>query len=258
MTKRVKTGTVEANGTKLYYELRGSGPSLLFIPGAEGDAEQYLRVAELLDDEFTVLSYDRRGYSRSPRPVGYIGTTVDRQTDDAASLVTAMDLPPAGVWGNGSGAIIGLSLTLRYPEVVRGAMLHDPPLIAGMSAPQKALAFLKEASANGKVPFLRILIGDAVYEALSDGYRARLEADDTWIAHEFDSFEWFRPADEDLAGIQRPAAVLFGANSPPFFGEAAKWLAGRLGTAAQTIPGGHGAHYDHPEEVANAVRSFLG
>jgi len=104
MTKRVKTGTVEANGTKLYYELRGRGPSLLFIPGAEGDAEEYPRVAELLDDEFTVLTYDRRGFSRSPRPVGYIGTTVDRQTDDAAALLGALDLAPAGVWGNGSGA----------------------------------------------------------------------------------------------------------------------------------------------------------
>ena len=35
MTKRVKTGTVDANGTKLYYELRGSGPSLLFIPATK-------------------------------------------------------------------------------------------------------------------------------------------------------------------------------------------------------------------------------
>ena len=257
MTKRVKTGTVDANGTKLYYELRGRGPSLLFIPGAEGDAEEYLRVAELLDDEFTVVTYDRRGFSRSPRPVGYIGTTVDRQTDDAAALLGALDVAPVGVWGNSSGAIIGLSLCLRYPEVVRRAMLHEPPLFAGMSAPQKVLTFLKEATANGKATFLRILMGDAIYGSLSEEYRARLEADDTWIEHEFDNFEWFRPADEDLAGIQRPVAVLFGADSPPFFGEAANWLAGRLGTSALTIPGGHGVHYDHPEEVAQAIRDFM-
>jgi pimeloyl-ACP methyl ester carboxylesterase len=257
MTKRVKTGTVDANGTKLYYELRGRGPSFLFIPGAEGDAEEYLRVAELLDEEFTVLSYDRRGYSRSPRPVGYIGTTVDRQTDDAAALLGALDLVPAGVWGNSSGAIIGLNLPLRSPEVVRGVMLHEPPLFAGMSAPQEVLTVLRQATANGKVPFMQMLMGDTVYSGLSEGYRARLEADDTWIEHEFDNFEWFRPADEDLAGIQRPVAVLFGTDSPPFFGEAANWLAGRLGTDAQTIPGGHGVHYDHPEEVATAVRDFL-
>ena len=214
-------------------------------------------MAELLDDEFTVLTYDRRGYSRSPRPVGYIGTTVDRQTDDAAALLGALQLSPAGVWGNNSGAIIGLNLTLRYPELVSKAMLHEPPLFAGMNAPQKVLTLLRESAANGKATFLRIVMGDAVYGSLSDEYRARLEVDDTWIEHEFDNFEWFRPADEELAGIQRPIAVLFGTDSPPFFGEAANWLAGRLGTDALIIPGGHGVHYDRPEEVAGAVRNFM-
>jgi pimeloyl-ACP methyl ester carboxylesterase len=68
MAHDVKTGTVTVDGTNLYWEIRGSGPTLLFIPGAEGDAEEYLRVAELLTGRFTTLCYDRRGYSRSPRP----------------------------------------------------------------------------------------------------------------------------------------------------------------------------------------------
>lgn len=257
MPKRVKTGTVDVDGAKLYYELRGTGPSFLFIPGAEGDAEEYLRVAELLDDEFKVLSYDRRGFSRSPRPVGYIGTTVDRQADDAAALLMALDLAPAAVWGNSSGAIISLNLALRYPEVVRKAMLHEPPFFAGLSDSQPVVAFLREATANGKAPFLRKLEGDAIYNSLSPDYRSRLEADDTWINHEFDNFEYYNPTDDDLAKMQRPVALLYGADSPPFLGEAANWMAGRLGTQALTIPGGHGAHYDMPEEVAKAIRSFM-
>ena len=256
MPERAKTGTVDVNGTKLYYEFRGTGPSLLLIPGAEGDAEEYLRVAELLDEEFTVLTYDRRGFSRSPRPASYTGTTVDQQADDAAVLLTALGFSPAGVWGNSSGAIIGLSLVLRYPELVRWAMLHEPPLFAGMSDPRGNLAFLKEATASGKVPFLRMLTGDAVYDGFSSGYRSRLAADDTWIKHEFDNFEYYRPADGELAAVKRPVAVLFGAQSPPFFGEAANWLAARLGTQALNIPGGHGAHYDMPQEVAKAIREF--
>jgi pimeloyl-ACP methyl ester carboxylesterase len=257
MAKSVKTGTVDVNGTKLHYELRGTGPSFLFIPGAEGDAEEYLRVVDLLDDEFTILSYDRRGYSRSPRPADYSGTTVEEQADDAAALLAALDMAPAAVWGNSSGAIIGLSLVLRYPETVSKAMLHEPPLYAGMGDPQEVLAFLKQATANGKVPFLRMLTGDAVYDGFSSGYQARLLADDTWINYEFDNFESYRPADAELADVQRPVAVLYGADSPPFFGQTANWLAGRLGTDALTIPGGHGAHYDIPEEVAKAIREFV-
>jgi pimeloyl-ACP methyl ester carboxylesterase len=60
------------------------------------------------------------------------------------------------------------------------------------------------------------------------------------------------------AGIQRPVALFLGADSPPFFGEAAKWLAALLGTSILSIPGGHGAQYHHPEEVAQAIRDFLG
>lgn len=257
MAKNVKTGTVDVNGTKLYYELRGKGPSLFFIPGAEGDAEEYLRVVERLDDDFTVLSYDRRAYSRSPRPVGYTGSTVDAEADDAAALLRALDLAPAVLWGNSSGAIIGLSLVLRHPEVVRKAMLHEPPLFAGIGDSDHVLEFLKKATANGKATFLRTLTGDAVYNGFSEGYRARLEADDTWIQYEFNNFEYYRPTDEDLAQLQKPVAVLYGADSPPFFGEAANWLSGRVGTEAVTIPGGHGPHYDMPEEVAKIIRDLV-
>ena len=258
MAKPMEAGTVDVNGAKLYYELRGTGPSLLFIPGAEGDAEEYLRVVELLEDEFTIVSYDRRGYSRCPRPEGYRGTTVEEQADDAAGLLTALDLAPAGVWGNSSGAIIGLSLVLRHPEVVRKAMLHEPPLYAGMGDWQQVLAFLKEATAQGKVPFLRMLTGDVVYDSFSESYRARLQADDTWILYEFDNFESYRPSDEELAKVERPVSVLYGEDSPPFFGETANWLADRLRTDVVKIRGGHGVHYEYPDEVAKAIREFMG
>ena len=256
MTSGVKDGTVDVNGTKLYYELRGSGPALFFIPGAEGDAEEYLRVAERLENDFTVLSYDRRAYSRSPAPAGYSGSTVDTEADDAAALLKALNLAPAFVWGNSSGAIIGLNLVLRHPDVVRHAMLHEPPLFAGMNDIDHVLEFLKKSTANGKAPFLRILTGDAVYNSLSEGYRARLEADDTWIQYEFNHIEHYEPTDEELAEVQMPVTVLYGADSPPFFGEAANWLCERMNATPMTISGGHGPHYDIPDEVAKIIRDI--
>ena len=87
---------------------------------------------------------------------------------------------------------------------------------------------MKKATANGKAPFLRVLTGDAVYNGFSEGYRTRLKADDTWIQYEFNNFGHYRPTDEDLAQVQKPVAVLYGADSPPFFGEAANWLSEAL------------------------------
>jgi pimeloyl-ACP methyl ester carboxylesterase len=255
MTEPLPT-LVDANGAQFYYEVRGKGPLLFFIPGAEGDAEEYARVVALLEDEFTILSYDRRGFSRSPRPEGYKGTTVEEQADDAAALLEASGLGRATIWGNSSGAIIGLGLVLRHPEAVSGAMLHEPPLFAGASDRAGVLAWLKQATADGKVPFLKMLTGDVIYNDFSQGYKERLAADRTWIDLEFDVFEYYRPSDEDLARVTIPVEVLCGADSPPFFGEAAAWLAQRLGTKVQVIPGNHGVHYSIPEEVAKAIKDF--
>ncbi len=257
MGEPTETGNVEANGAEFYYEIRGNGPKLLLIPGAEGDAEEYLRVAEMLEDKFTILSYDRRAFSRSPRPAGYAGTTVEEQADDAAALLEALDFGPAAVWGNSSGAIIALSLILRHPERVRKAMLHEPPLFSGMDDWKSVLAFLKDATVDGKVPFLRMLTGDDIYNGFSEGYRKRLAADRTWIDHEFDVFEYYGPSDEELAAVKTPVVVFYGADSPPFFGEAARWLGERLDTEVRVIPGGHGVHYALPEEVVRVLVPFL-
>lgn len=112
--------TMSVNGTQVYYEQRVSGPSVLFIQGATGDGGTFAQVAELLADEFTVVTYDRRGNSRSPRSAGWTTTSIYEQADDAAALLQALDLAPAAVFGTSGGAIILLNLLLRHPEVVRG------------------------------------------------------------------------------------------------------------------------------------------
>ena len=47
---------LEANGTKIYHEVRGSGPSVLFIAGATGDGGHFERVGDLTDVHIRVLS----------------------------------------------------------------------------------------------------------------------------------------------------------------------------------------------------------
>ncbi len=86
---------LEVNGTELYYEVRGAGPPLLLIMGATGDGGHFERLAEVLADEFTIISYDRRGNGRSPRPPGWAATSAEEQADDAAALLEGLRLSPA-------------------------------------------------------------------------------------------------------------------------------------------------------------------
>jgi pimeloyl-ACP methyl ester carboxylesterase len=69
--------------------------------------------------ELTVVTYDRRGFSRSPRPDGWAASSVAEQADDDAGLLWALDLTPAVVVGHSAGGSIAYSLVVRHPEVVR-------------------------------------------------------------------------------------------------------------------------------------------
>ena len=57
--------TLKTPGASLYHEVRGSGPTLLLIPGGPTDAAIYTNFAPLLADKYTVVTCDPRGNSRS-------------------------------------------------------------------------------------------------------------------------------------------------------------------------------------------------
>ena len=56
---------LEKDDVSLYYEVRGSGEPLILIHGVIVDADLYSKAAELLSRYYQVITYDRRGNSRS-------------------------------------------------------------------------------------------------------------------------------------------------------------------------------------------------
>lgn len=257
--------TVSVNGADLYYEVRGSGPPILFINGAFSDVAHFARLGDLLSDEFTIVTYDRRGYSRSSAATGPTGPS--QQADDAAGLLAALSLAPAAVHGNSSGAIIALDLLIRHPGAAMAGVLHEPPLMSALAHPDEVLAVVRglveQAMATGGTAaaaeaFVRFVGGDANWESFGPDGQDRIKKNGpTFFECEFGNFEPYRPADETLAEVTAPVQVLASDGSPPFFAEAAGWLADRLGTELARIPGTHIAHLDHPEQLAQNIRVFV-
>lgn len=258
--------TIEANGTTLYYEIRGSGPSVLFISGATGDAGHFESVAETLADEFTVITYDRRGNSRSPRPEGWTATTAEEQADDAAALARALGKAPAAVFGTSSGGVIGLALVINHPEVVRGAILHEPALLsvlpnAGelMAGAQAVIEPAIQAGGPraGVEAFLKSLprVDPAT---LPPAVRERmLNNGETFFGPELGRIEAYHPDDATFAAIRVPVQVMMGDQSPEFLIETSRWLAVRLGVEPKILPGGHAPYFDRPKEMAGTIRPML-
>jgi pimeloyl-ACP methyl ester carboxylesterase len=115
-------------GARLYYEVRGAGPVLLLIPGSNGDAGYFTGIADVLAEQYTVVTYDRRGFSRSVLLEPFGTAWADIHTDDARRLLAAVTGQPAHVFGSSAGAILGYDLLTRHPGLVAGLVAHEPPL----------------------------------------------------------------------------------------------------------------------------------
>ncbi|HEV3361094.1 MAG TPA: alpha/beta hydrolase [Pseudonocardiaceae bacterium] len=120
---------LEVPGARLSYQVRGSGPVLLLIPGGPADGSNFDSVAPLLAENHTVLTYDPRGLSASTADDPTADITVEIQADDAHRLLDAVTDEPAYVFGSSGGAITGLVLATAHPEQVATLVAHEPPII---------------------------------------------------------------------------------------------------------------------------------
>ena len=130
-------------GAVLHYETFGTEkPLFVFIPGADGRGTIFHETAKLLAKYFTVVCWDRRGYSQS-HLVGSQEFEHRLQTDadDAHRLIESLS-PDAGavVFGTSSGAIVAQQLLASHPQCVvklissRAArLLSSPRRISGAS-----------------------------------------------------------------------------------------------------------------------------
>jgi pimeloyl-ACP methyl ester carboxylesterase len=265
--------TIAVNGTTLYYELRGDGPPILFISGATGDAGHWTEVADALADQHTVLAYDRRANSRSPRPENWTAAPIDEQADDAAALLRGLDLAPAVVYGNSQGATILTSLALRHPEVLRGAIFHEPPYVSVTSSADQIATGLQqligEGMAKGGPPmamemFLRWVAGDETFESFDPDLRARMLGNsDLFFNLELEGAMAYLPAPEELAQVRMPCVAAAGSeNRDPatthhWLYEASQWLADGLRAPFVETPGAHVPQATHPHALAETLRPML-
>src|SRR6185437_15513095 len=122
----MRTGQRTLQGASLFYKIEGSGPLLLLIQGGDGTAEGMAAIAANLAENYTVVSYDRRGLSRSTIDEGAPPFSLRVHSEDAFRLLSALTTEPALACGTSLGAVIGLDLISRHPEAGRALDAHGP------------------------------------------------------------------------------------------------------------------------------------
>jgi pimeloyl-ACP methyl ester carboxylesterase len=125
-----RTESVSVPGASLHCEVSGSGPLLLMIAGAAGDAGALAGLATRLSAKFLTVTYDMRGLSRSTLDGPAENVDIEMLADDAHRVLAAFSSEPAYVFGSSGGGLVGLELVARHPEQVRTLIAHEPAAMA--------------------------------------------------------------------------------------------------------------------------------
>jgi pimeloyl-ACP methyl ester carboxylesterase len=270
----VTTSTLKVPGATLYYEVRGSGPVLLCIPGGPTDAGMFFDLAARLDDRYTVVCYDPRGHSRSPLDGPPEDLSPSLHGDDAAALIAAVTDEPAYVYGSSGGGTIGLELLTRHPERVRRLVAHEAPVMALLPDADRFRDTIADIEstyrAEGVFPAME-KFGVLVEEGGPKYSEEMAQADpetlgppemnermmgnfDLFIAHELQSNGGYVP---DVDALRNSSARIVSAAGETSGEQAARRsaiaLAERLGIDVAYLPGAHGGWGSDPQEFADRL-----
>lgn len=260
------TSSVLAEGAELVYDIEGAGPLLLLIAGGNGDSARFTPLSSRLAGRYTVVKYDRRANVRSG---GDTTAELDmaQAARDAAAIIRHVGAGEAYVFGTSAGANIALKFTQDFPELVRGLVVHEPPITDFLDEPDAShwrvffdkvhTTFIEKGVGPAMGLFMSTFVGfppmpQAVPGDQVGGDHKR------FLAHEFQHINSFVP---DIAALQKggvPVAAIVGqASADAFYVQTARKLARELPCACVTVVSNHLGYALQPEAFANDLDAVI-
>jgi pimeloyl-ACP methyl ester carboxylesterase len=277
----IRSGRVTTEGDELYYEVRGEGAPLLLIPGGGGDGGAYYLIAEILRDEFKVITYDRRANARSTMHFPH-HFNIAQQSRDAVAVIGAAGESAAHIFGNSSGAVIALDMAATQPAAVRTVVAHEPPLARVHPDAAQWELFFKNVCRTGQrfgptLAMMRFSFGIGVDFSFAGAFKAAramrkyrqesgLHYIDRKVLMDYFVFRELLPVTSyqpDIETIQKNAVrVVMAAGEislqkKRFYAETAEVMAQKIGCEMVKFPGSHASFVDMPHEWAATLRNIL-
>lgn len=276
MTTTTESGMLPVPGAALYYEVRGTGPLLLISQSGEGDAGRSTDLVDRLAADYTVLTYDRRGLSRSTPADPAQPITLLDHADDAHRLLAARTDQAALMLGCSLGAVIGLHLAVRHPGQVSTLVAHEPvapwllPAAERTDHEHELLDIQRTYRTSGlaaALPQIARVLGidpvnqdaepDLTPQPMTPQRRANF---DVFIEHDFTALVRDTLNVADITALTATRIVPAAGRTTPrtvFDHRCAQELARLLGTQLTEFPGGHNGNTTHPTTYAARLLDIL-
>jgi len=107
---------------KLNFRKYGSGPVLVILHGLYGSSDNWITIARLLEDHYTVLLPDLRNHGASPHAPTH---TFADMVSDLAEFFEEQHIEKAFLAGHSMGGKVAMMFAAAYPEKVNRLMIID-------------------------------------------------------------------------------------------------------------------------------------
>lgn len=259
------SGLAEVNGTKLYYEMAGSGHALVLIHGGGADRRVFDDQFEPFAAHYKVIRYDLRGSGKSEVP-----QTRYSNTQDLYALLRYLKVDKAYVLGLSRGGGVAFDFALAHPDMVDGLILQSANLSNMPSAYKDMISSAARAGREeGIARAVDIWLNDPYQGPDPKNTAARMRVKE--VLHDnLATFLYFwggpiaaepgaRPAAERLTEIHAPTLVIAGErDNVDARANYDHWAKGIPHAKKVVIPGGaHLNNIDNPKEFNRVVLEFL-
>lgn len=261
---QIDKGFADVNGTRLYYEMAGSGHPLILIHGFTLDTCMWDGQFEVFAQHNQVIRYDLRGFGKSTLPT----TEPYSHADDLKALMTHLGIESASILGLSLGGAVAVDFAVTYPEATDAFMPVDAALIGGYEWLEgRPSAGLREhAQQSGLETAKTFWLNHPLFEAAREqpAVAARLarmvERYSGWHMLNDDPVRIpAPPAVERLGTLDMPTLVIVGERDLFDFRRAADIIEERIPGAKKVVmPGvGHMSNMEDPERFNEVVLGFL-
>lgn len=255
-----RSGIAEVNGTRLYFEMTGSGPHVVLLHGGNLDSRMWDDQVPFLAKSFTVTRYDIRPYGRSaPAEKGF------SSVDDLAALMDFLRITRASLVGLSLGGRIAIDFALVYPDRVDKLVLMGPglsgfPFNLKDEAVQAMIARAKTGDAQGAMDLWlqHPMMAPAMARPALAARIRPIAVDNAriWTSLAVGERVPNPPAITRLGEIKAPTLVIVGERDVPDIQQIVKLLAANVrGARVEVVPGA--AHLPNMEDPA-LVNRLLG
>jgi pimeloyl-ACP methyl ester carboxylesterase len=243
------------DGVEIYYEVHGSGTTLLLTHGYSSTSEMWQGQIAALSEHHKLVLWDMRGHGRSDYPDDPTAYSEAATMADMAALLDEVGARTAIVGGLSLGGYMSLAFYRVHPERVAALLIIDTG--PGFKKDDARNAWNRRARDTGD-RFERE--GLEVLKSASPERSGVSHRDASGLAHAAHGMLTQRDAGviELLPDIKVPALVVVGADDTPFLA-ASDYMAAKIPGAQKAViaAAGHAVNIDQPQAFIDAVLPFL-